>query len=1060
MSYQAILEERNATSADREMARNMLEHMDYLRSINDPRVLKRWVWELLNNAKNSAFPGESILVEFELFEDRMLFTHNGKPFNIGNIMTLLQKVGDVHEFSGFSATCVLSERVRVTGIIQDFHIETGSRLPMKNFSLELDRSGTSQDEMVESVDKGIVSLMRLDSAVDVPGNFEDFKTVFTYALQSERSKKVAQLGMEELALSASYLMAFLPEIGMIRVVNHIKTTTTELRRGQEHKWTNPQLSVFALQVSENGVARQEHLLLGRQEKTVIALPVDEMESCFLPLSRDLSRFFAPFPVTHTQIFPLPFVCYDAEVQKKEGGELCEIGNSLLSHQTRDNGIICDIAMKLYENLLIEASERRYTNFYHVVYFPVLEQTVEADHTWVKTHIYEKIYHCLSNIPVFTTEKGMVPLDSTLVFPASIDRDELTGLWHILNVLPHVSLPVLEESVGWCQAFLPYDDLMKNRMMTLEVLLANIHLFTWKDRSLKLEFVQQVFDCVAKNPNLRGLLASGELAIFPDQTLEMNLHKSSDIYVDPGLSEAIKQGILELNHVHALGNEENYLVYNLLLHPGFDLGDFTEVHEAPLDLFFDYMSEKTWVDPDLLGEEELAHLELAVGCFMSCYWDDFWLQMYQKFVNPSLTLPHVPSGLGKQEDWNNSISLIIHKVATLAQESKNMAQFGESYFTGASPRVVERYLCDFVDKAGEISENIYEYAIFPNQYGDFCLAKDLSNDFGIDEELKVITRLLHHENVPDYYSILFAQYFSTVKYHLVMPKNNESIAQDILRGVNRIFNNKKLVDAENDTKEACILLLSWMEDHDDMAEALFSQFSGEENRMKLITPKSAGYLSKKVGEYDALMLEYGIVNVAELEELLKRTKELVPPKPAFVYEEMDVFVDFHEYAVLQNLTLEEREAYVEKVREAGMKCALSYLMKKWESLGFHRLTAVEEGKFVLENLDNKVVIQRFSREKQKGWHICETVNESPSVYYGVKTTVSQENREQMQLSEAQLNLAFLLGDNFRIFRYLLTADLKKVIASKQILNLVDDLQGDQVKFVGEQFHFTCPYKDEE
>lgn len=1057
MSYQAILQKKTENMSYETVAKNTKEYMEKIRQIREPRELRRWVWELLQNAKDAAFPGEPIFVQFELYEDKFVFTHNGKPFSVGNLLTLLQKIGGENEDNyGFSFTHVLSERVRVTGIMQDFHLETGARLPMKNFSLELDRSGTSLDEMAESLDKGIVTMMRLDSIVDVPSDFQDFQTYFTYLIHGERSKKIAQLGMEDLVQSAGYLLAFLPEIGTIRIVNHIKTTTLDLKRGREQRWTDPDLSLFTLQVTENGEGRWEYFILGKQDRTVVALPVDQKEMFFKEQSRDVSRIFAPFPVPFTHEFPLPFVCYDSEFKKTVNGGLGEISNTVLNQPVRDNGVILDGAVALYQSMLREGSSRGYSAFYHVVYFPVLYPSVKIEANWVKSHVYEKIYQSICSVAMFTTSEGIVNLDETLVFPTSLEKEELLGLWNILDLLPHVTMPVLEESIGWCQAFLPHDEMMRNRMMSLEMLLSSLHMFVWKDRSLKLEFLQQVFECVGKNPTMREKLVSGELAIFPDQTLEMNLHSGTDIFLDVGLNEAMKQGILELNEVCVPGNSVSYPIYNLLLHPGFDLKGFDGVKEAPVDVFFSYMREKTWVDPDQLPENELRHLELAVGCFLSCYEDEFWLDLYRKFINPSLALPHVPSTLGEKEHWNNSISLMIHRVATMAEQSKNMTQFGEKYFVGSPPRVVEEYFREFVEKCSAISENIYEYEIFPNQYGEFCLAKNLSNDFDVDEELKRITRMLHHENVPDYYSILFAKYFDNVKYYLVMPKNNESIAQDILRGVNGVLNHKKLSEAEDETKEACILLLSWIEDHGELAEELFSQFSGEENRLKLITPQSAGFLSKKVAAYDGLMMEFGLGNVEELAQVLRRTKEVLPTKPAYIFEEKDVFIDFHEYAVLQVYNLEEREEYVEKVREVGIQCALSFLVKKWESLGFRRLSAIEDGKIVLENLDNKVIIQRFEGDKQRGWQMSETVNQSPSVYYAVKTTVSQEKRDHLQLSEAQMNLAFLMGDNFRVFRYLLTTDLKKVIASKQILNLVEDLKGDQIQIKGEQFHFVCPY----
>ena len=53
---------------------------------------RRWVWELLQNAKDVDNAFGRVSIEIRLTPDSLSFRHNGDPFNIENITGLIQQV--------------------------------------------------------------------------------------------------------------------------------------------------------------------------------------------------------------------------------------------------------------------------------------------------------------------------------------------------------------------------------------------------------------------------------------------------------------------------------------------------------------------------------------------------------------------------------------------------------------------------------------------------------------------------------------------------------------------------------------------------------------------------------------------------------------------------------------------------------------------------------------------------------------------------------------------------------------------------------------------------------
>ncbi|BAZ11378.1 hypothetical protein NIES4071_32040 [Calothrix sp. NIES-4071] len=117
---------------------------------------RRWIWELLQNAKDVA--NTKVRIEIIFNKQHLEFKHNGKPFLMKNITYLIEQVStkdrnsnkpqdssDVKEVrttgkfgTGFMTTHLLSKKVELSSIFHD-----SKRNVYKRLQLNLDRSAAT-----------------------------------------------------------------------------------------------------------------------------------------------------------------------------------------------------------------------------------------------------------------------------------------------------------------------------------------------------------------------------------------------------------------------------------------------------------------------------------------------------------------------------------------------------------------------------------------------------------------------------------------------------------------------------------------------------------------------------------------------------------------------------------------------------------------------------------------------------------------------------------------------------------------------------------------------------
>jgi len=197
---------------------------------------KRWVWELMQNAKDVPNKFGRVSIRIELWADKLVFSHNGDYFTDGNITGLIQQVsskdsaneGEVKQTgkfgTGFITTHLLSNVIDVKGVVKNPNTDE-----YQNFTLCLDRSARKSEELIKSITDNLEWIKGLDTGnydeFPIADNYENrkedsFDTSFIYHLD-ENSIQAAQVGLEDLINTLPITMVSLQEIKSVEVINHV-----------------------------------------------------------------------------------------------------------------------------------------------------------------------------------------------------------------------------------------------------------------------------------------------------------------------------------------------------------------------------------------------------------------------------------------------------------------------------------------------------------------------------------------------------------------------------------------------------------------------------------------------------------------------------------------------------------------------------------------------------------------------------------------------------------------------------------------------------------------------
>lgn len=1071
--YRAIMQEQSRDVHNAAIATKIVQLMDRLRDNSYEGQARRWIWELIQNAKDAAADGVPVKIQVELWEDKVTFSHNGKPFRVKNILSIINQVSSksgsddtsTGKFgTGFITTHLLSEQVWLQGILQDVSLVNGGMLPAKSFSILLDRSGSNTEEIIAAVQKALTEIEQLDDQPDAqPGG--DYTTHFTYPLDSERARAAARAGLEDLQHTAAYALAFVDGIQEIVIIDHQNDSTRQYVRARERCLQAPHLFRLRIEQCTNYQISMQFLLLYRDHGGILAAPIDE-EFRFLPIHGNTPRIFVDFPLIGSEQFPFPVVFCHSALLPDETRSWLPLSHKQESRNSIHNKAILEQAMEDCCRMLERAEAGGMRWFSQICRTPSIPQRSDLDAAWMEQRIFAPFWETMKERRVVSTEQGMLPLGQKgLVFPVSADEAELQQLHQLLCSLPDTLVPDETELADWSAVFLPMEQ-PPLPCMTLANMAHNAQsLFAMSGKQLP--WLQKLYDAVLQNEALRAELKQGDLALLPDQTASMQLHSLGAIYRDPWIDHHLKDAMEALNGLQLKAEMPPLAIRGLLVHGDFDPRDIGVAVYGVQELFnaIETRSDRNVRVVNYAYYYPEYHRAWYSGWrhMVACDQTDTWFTFAQEvFPEEMEEMTYAPSTYASQSNiWRPSRLGIRNRICDQIKTYGSLQCLQEMLFPDRTRKAVQQWLSHFATAAfaeGSVAQMV-GVAYLPDQYGSFHTYTALQQDGGIDEELKDITGLLSkHHNVTDIRTILLdGNFHLPVEYVPILKV--QDVAAVIGNAVETMLQNGGLAQTDEEMQMACAKLITWMNDHEEETRRLFPRYTTEEARAQLVAPKAVANLIQTQKQVDRVLHQLGAESLEELLEQMEVLKARNMPQTGPLGE-LESMADASEYA--------NDEAFTQRCRqigEAGEAAALQWLARQ----------AMEQGAVITHQSEREIQLERngihirFYRADgdsyhQAGYDIVRT-EEQPDgtvllqTYYEVKSTTRTDQMYRFQLSPMQMQTAIQMGDAYRILRLFLSKDSLELRNVVMVTNLLRQLMGQSVLPVDDPVTFRmmqCPY----
>lgn len=523
----------------------------------------RWAWELLQNAKDSVVEsGRKVSVEIELSSSFVVFRHNGTHFTEKDIRGLINQISskEVEEGeeskrtgkfgTGFLTTHLLSKIIEIEGIVEtvdgDFF----------NFSFPLNRSGKTTTSLVPQIENTWTAFHKSTEGNQIEKyNEYDFNTSFTYNLTTKGQKEIAQIGMNEFSELIPFVLAFIPIIESVKIIDNINNSETSYTNSEEliHD------VLLTITKTEDEEESKILLLFGKDENVAIASIVEESGNGYKikPLKK-YPKLFCDFPLIGTEDFHFPVIVNSFHfnpLMERDGVWLKGDDNP----EVEENRKILEDAVTLYEELLEKITELDFYD-YHNICITKMPNTNEKyfDEKWYQYNIQHVLRSKISNSKVIETENGKEIFNAIRFPDPELKKEEREKIWKFSFDLKVNKLPAKRLIHKWAEliwkdcSVVDISDLVKDLNDKANINELSNTLETDEEKTFAWHN-----NCIAFIYEIGGQFQFNYNELLPDQegTFKRRRHVSTDDIDDETLKEIAL--LLGYNYYEELIHKDTY-----------------------------------------------------------------------------------------------------------------------------------------------------------------------------------------------------------------------------------------------------------------------------------------------------------------------------------------------------------------------------------------------------------------------------------------------------------------------------------------------------------------------
>lgn len=1059
------------------IATKILQHMDRVRNVSDLSQARRWGMELLQNARDVSYDNQPVRVRIRIDENKLEFAHNGRPFRVKDILSIINQVSSKSDDSekvgkfgtGFVTTFQLSEEVEIKSVIQD------GELPYKPFHITLDRSGQNNEDILFAIGRAMEDLKKVDGEAEI-GEFDRnaYNTEFRYHLKTSESKTAARVGMEDLEYNIFYILLFSGKIQEIQLEFALKDrqeTISYVRTGNQ-KMENSKLFCMDFEMRQKKAGEEicipSSIVYLTQGEITLAAGWKEQEG-FFGISEYTPRLFVDFPLIGAEQFPFPVVigCRDFRTNEPRSG--ITLVDNASSRDALVNKDIIERAVVIYENYLREAVAMKCKGVEHIISIPKWQDNREMSEQWVRKHIYKSIYNKISSLVIFPikNQNGALLNHPYMYLIQEDNKEYREEIRELLEPFENIHVP--HDDIDWYQVLQNYP-VPEEKVWSLDKILERAQEYAKKaanQNSEPVSWLQKLYRLGLKKEDAKVKIRTGQVKILPNQKYEKEgiLYTVNELKKDPDIPEIFKDVCEKLDYLDGANSWDTPLgIRKELLHLKFDSDNIPEVGTY----------EKTKVESYIISRSNRNFPVRNLSYYRTGFeraWEEAWMLLLSCGPDEELyrlckiiyqdKLPEYkrcPEGW-REALWRPAYTSILNQVTEKIKGYRTV-------FNLKMPELQEekdifRWLNGIIAKGLEYlpTQELRYKTIFPNQKGVLKQEQFMKRDETPDDVLKEIAMCFVPETSEcDFYEDILDRKIK-IENLSSSALTEEHVALRINQVVQKILSTKNLADTPLEYQMACARLLEWMSIHEELAKKYFPAFASEEDKVRLMTPKAVVGLQKKAKAVDKLLKTAGVESVeelqeqhlklkdkvSELEEELRKLKENGIQRNRWYSSANDVFYGEELLAYGER----EREDILRQIGIGGEKYALNCVKEYFINQGYD-IIAETKATVELQKGKNHAVSIIYGdgyNYHQAGWDIlvkCQDAEDGAEgqnngikeyVYYiEVKTHTPQSYKlNQFQVSREQMKLAALQQDNYVLMQVVYHLELKEGIRCDAFVN---------------------------
>ena len=424
-------------------ALGVLNNLNALMS-NQDHVRTRWIWELLQNARDTR--AKAVSVKFG--DDGVTFSHNGASFTMDEIAHLVYhgstKTEDAETIgqygSGFLTTHLLSSEIMVSGGLKD-----GRR-----FDFGLRREIGSVSDLQASMEK---AWQDFQASLERPSTSDDSRTEFHYPLDNGAADaiKAAEYGIAMLKLCAPFVVIFNNEFSRIVIESNSEVVEFEVMPRSQTEETGLREVVVAETANQSRIERKYVVAQGDSAQVVIPVESDGGDTVCAPIG-EIPKLFLGFPLIGTEAFGFPAIINSLSFTPTEQRDGVYLGRSDNAANTQNQKVVeeaCDLLVGLVEF----AAKHGWRDIHEIATVPQMENREWLNLKWLENNVAQRFVKGIRKNAIVLNEAGQRVNPAMLAIPFTSEPESVPRLWDLLSDWKGRAevLPRRDESIGWRNA---------------------------------------------------------------------------------------------------------------------------------------------------------------------------------------------------------------------------------------------------------------------------------------------------------------------------------------------------------------------------------------------------------------------------------------------------------------------------------------------------------------------------------------------------------------------------------------------------------------------------------